>query len=114
MDRVALIKYCLISDDAAETYPFEQDIYKSTVVMRHKCNNKWFALIFEMDGELCLNLKCPPDLIPILKEEFPAIKPAWHMNKKHLCKVLVNKIPKETLNELIKMSFDLTNSKKRR
>ena len=113
MDKSALIKYCLISDDAAETYPFKQDIYKSTVVMRHKCNNKWFALIFEMDDELCLNLKCQPELIPILKEQFSAIKPAWHMNKKHWYKVSVNQMPKDSLKELIKISFDLTNTKRK-
>ena len=81
MERQQLIKKCLINADALETYLWEKDEYKDMCVMRHKSNNKWFALIFEMDGKLLINLKCPPDLIAVLKEQYEAVLPAWHMNK---------------------------------
>jgi len=109
----SLIKICLIDNDSVLTYPFQKQEYENIPILRHKSNEKWYALIFEMDGELCLNLKCPPDLIPVLKEQYPAIQPAWHMNKKHWCKILVNKLPREVLDKLIKISFDLTAPKKR-
>ncbi len=114
MNIKALIKKCLIDKDAIETRPWVQEEYKEFVVMRHKSNNKWFGLIFEMNNELCINLKCPPDLIPVLKDQYSAIKPAWHMNKKHWCTVEVNNIPTEVLENLINISFNITASKRKR
>ncbi len=113
MNIKALIKKCLIDKDAIETRPFKDD-YEEIIVMRHKSNNKWFGLIFEMNNELCINLKCPPDLIPVLKDQYTSIKPAWHMNKKHWCTVEVNKIPPEVLENLINISFNITAPKRKR
>lgn len=113
MDIKSLVKKCILDIDSIETHPFEKEEYKDLVVIRHKSNDKWYALIFEKDGEFCINLKCPPELIPVLKEQYPAVKPAWHMNKKHWCMVLANKIPQEVLNKLIKISFDLTAPKRK-
>ena len=113
MDFRQLIQKCLIDKDAIETRPWAQDEYKEFVVMRHQSNNKWFGLIFEMNGELCINLKCPPDLIPVLKDQYKAVKPAWHMNKKHWVTVEVNNLPKEVLDEIIRISFEVTASKRK-
>ncbi len=112
MNIKTLIRHCLIDNDALETYPFQKEEYKNTVVIRHKSNNKWFAVIFNKEKDLFINLKCPPDLIPILKEQYDAVKPGWHMNKKHWISVFVNQIPDAVLTKLIKISFDITTSKK--
>lgn len=107
-----LIQKCLIDKDAIVTYPFKDDKYGEIPVLRHKSNNKWFGLIFEKDGELCINLKAKPIDIAILKDEYPnSIKPAWHMNKTHWCMVLVNKIDKKLLDNIIKISFKITAKK---
>ncbi len=111
MNLKSLVKRFLIDEDAIETRPFLREEYKDIIVMRHKSNNKWFATISYLNGILITNLKCPPDLIPVLKEQYPAVKPAWHMNKKHWCTVEVDNIEKEVLDELIKISFNLTKSK---
>ena len=108
-----LINLCLLDEDAILTYPFKDEKYGNIPVLRHKSNNKWFGLIFEMDNELCINIKAPPLDIVILKEQYPeAIKPAWHMNKKHWCKVEVNKIKDDILLAILKQSFDITTSSK--
>ena len=112
MNIKTLIRHWLIDNDALETYPFQKEEYKNTVVIRHKSNNKWFAVIFNKEKDLFINLKCPPDLIPILKEQYDAVKPGWHMNKKHWISVFVNQIPDAVLTKLIKISFDITTSKK--
>ena len=107
MNQRDLIKKCKINKDAIDTRPFK-DEYSSTVVMRHKSNNKWFGLIFTMDNELCINLKCPPDLIPILKDQFTSVKPAWHMNKKHWLTVMLQKDADISLvQELLAESYQL-------
>ena len=112
MNEQELIKKCLIDDDAIETYPFNDERYDKIPVMRHKSNNKWFALIFRLNGVLYINLKAEPEIISILKDQYPeSITPAWHMNKSHWCKVDVNKISSEVLDAIIKRSFDITNKK---
>lgn len=113
MNERNLVKRCLIDKDAIETHPFKKDEYSGTIVMRHKSNNKWFALIFELDGKLCINLKAQPQLLALLREQYDGIMPAWHMNKKHWCKIDVNNTPVEVLDELIKISFDITASKRK-
>lgn len=72
-------------------------------VIRHKSNDKWFALIFCLDGSLYINLKAEPETISILKDQYPkSIIPAWHMNKSHWCKVDVNKMKPFALNNQTK------------
>lgn len=108
MNKQQLIQHCLVFKDAVETYPFGRDEYKDTVVMRHKSNEKWFALIFYLEKKLYINLKCEPDVGAIVREQFPSVTPAWHMNKKHWIKADVKNTSTEVLDELIKQSFNLT------
>lgn len=111
MNKNELVKLCLI-DDAVETHPFKEKQYSELIVMRHKSNNKWFALIFNLEDKLYINLKCNPVDCAVLKDEYPFITPAWHMNKKHWIKIDVEKAPEDILKALIKTSFDLTQTKR--
>ena len=107
MNSQKLIKRCLIDNDALETHPWENE-YKDFIVMRHKSNNKWFALIFETENELCINLKCYPDLIPVLKDQYPAVKPAWHMNKKHWFSIILDERVKiQKIYDFIDISYNI-------
>ncbi len=110
MKKESLIELCLISKDTIADCPFKND--DETTVIRHSNNKKWYALIFKLERKLFINLKCNPDLAAVLKYENPSITSGWHMNKKHWIKVDVNNIEKETLLELIRISYNLTASKK--
>lgn len=112
MNKDELIKRCIISADAIETYPFKDKTNSEYAVMRHKSNGKWFALIFHLDKKLCINLKCKPIDGAILRDNYKFITPAWHMNKAHWIKVEVNKSPLDLLDNIIKNSFELTAPKK--
>ena len=115
MNRNELIKNCLIDEDAIVTYPFKDNRYKGTPILRHKSNNKWFGVVFEQNNILYINLKAKPEDISILKDQYPEqILPAWHMNKRHWYKVDVNFINIKLLNRLIKISFDITATKKKK
>ena len=72
MNRKDLISHCLSYTGAVEDYPFED---MNSTVLRHGKSKKWFALIFEKDGNLCVNLKCEPmeDVVIDVPEEFKAI-----------------------------------------
>ncbi len=108
MNKDELIKFCLLNSDSILTYPFSDKKYDNLPVIRHKSNNKWFALIFLQDNILYVNLKCNPIDAEILRDNHPYITPAWHMNKSHWNKVDVNKTPKKLLKNLIQESFNLT------
>ena len=108
MNKDELIEFCLINKEAVLTYPFSDEKYEKTPVIRHKTNNKWFALIFVQSGTLFVNLKCNPIDAEILRDNHPYIMPAWHMNKSHWNKVDVNKTPKKLLKKLIEASYNLT------
>ena len=108
MNKDELIEFCLINKEAVLTYPFSDEKYEKTPVIRHKTNNKWFALIFVQNGTLFVNLKCNPIDAEILRDNHPYIMPAWHMNKSHWNKVDVNKTPKKLLKKLIESSYNHT------
>lgn len=114
MEKEELIQRCLISDDAVVSYPFNDKIYSDIAVIRHKSNKKWFALIFKLDGILYVNLKCDSYESLALRDLYPFVTPAWHMNKKHWNKVDVEKATDEILDNLIKVSYDLTADKNKK
>ena len=51
--------------------------------MRHRANKKSFALIYERNGKLYVNLKCDPMEADFLRQAFVDVTPAYHMNKVH-------------------------------
>lgn len=112
MNKDELTKLCLKYKDAIETYPFKDKSYSKYAVIRHKNNNKWFALIFFLDDTLYLNLKCNPIDASILRDTYPFVTEGWHMNKMHWNKVDVNNTPIELLERMIKTSYELTKNKR--
>lgn len=107
MDKEKLIKICLVNNDAIFDYPWKDRRYKDIPVFRNKHNKKWYALIFELNNKVYVNLKCKPEDSWILQDQYDFITPAWHMNKKHWIKVETEKAPLDLLKTLIKNSFDL-------
>lgn len=109
MTRQELIDYCLTYPGALEDYPFED---KNSTIMRHVGNRKWFALIFERGGRLCINLKCNPMEADFLRQAFNSVVPPWHMNKVHWNMIFVDgDVPDTELFNMISNSFDLTKPK---
>ena len=115
MTRRELIEYCLTLPLAYEDYPFDEVADASAwTVMRHGANKKSFALIYERNGALCLNLKCEPLEADFLRQVFRDITPAYHMNKVHWNTVtLGGDVPDEELRRLIGRSYDLIKPKAR-
>ena len=93
-------------------------------VFRHGDNRKWFALSMPVPrryaypgetGEVdAVNVKCDPILIGMLRGE-PGILPAYHMNKAHWVTILLDgTADDERLKFLLRQSFELTKSRKRK
>ena len=102
--------------------PFENDF--ETTVLRHGEGGKWFGLLMHIPacriggaGEeriWVVNLKCTPEEGFALRETFPAIRPAYHMNKLHWLTVLpAADVPEELIRDLIQSSYALTDKRRK-
>ena len=110
MTRQGLIALCLMYPDAFEDYPFGGKEAGGVVwtAIRHICNKKTFAFIFERDG-LCVNLKCEPAQADMLRQLFDGITAAYHMNKTHWNTVRVDSdVPLDVLQDMLDESYRLS------
>lgn len=94
-------EYCLSKAGVTEDTPFGPD----TLVF--KVMNKIFA-ITRIDTYEFINLKCDPEKAIELREQWPGIKPGWHMNKQHWNSVNVDgSVPDALIKELTDISYQL-------
>jgi len=102
MNIETLREYCLFKNAVTEDFPFGE----STLVFRVK--NKIFLLVALDTDPLQFNAKCDPEKAVELREEYDAIRPGYHMNKKHWNTVIIDgSIPTRLLKEMIDDSYDL-------
>ncbi len=107
MEKGEVIKYCLTLSNVYEDYPFPDDRF--SVTMKHKENNKWFALIMRVKGQLYLNVKTNPEYSDLLRNTYSYIIPAYHMNKEHWNTIILSeKVDENMVKELIKQSYEST------
>ncbi|MEU8676273.1 MmcQ/YjbR family DNA-binding protein [Streptomyces sp. NPDC048560] len=93
--------FCLAFNASVEEFPFgpEASVFKVL--------GKMFALSVLDARPLTVNLKCDPDDAIRLREEYEAVAPGWHMNKRHWNTVTVSGLPDRMVRELIEDSYDL-------
>jgi predicted DNA-binding protein (MmcQ/YjbR family) len=100
MNIEALREYCLSKKGVAEEFPFGEE----TLVF--KVAGKIFLLTGLASNPVALNVKCDPAKAIELREQYDAIKPGYHMNKKHWNTVTDDgSIPQKLLKELIDESY---------
>ena len=76
---------CLSLPGAQENAPWSEHEYQNLIT--YSVAGKWFCLL-DLDNKFC-NIKGDPDQILQLQDQYQAIQPAWHMNKKHWMKILL-------------------------
>ncbi len=98
--------YCLQKKGVTEELPFDE----TTLV--YKVLGKMFALT-DTDDEFKIALKCDPEKVIDLREQFPeTVLPGYHFNKKHWNTVVIDgTIPEKLLYEWIDDSYILVVSK---
>ena len=102
MNIEELREYCLSLKGATESLPF------GDFALVLKVQGKMFGLIPLENPETQITIKCDPERAITLREEYSAIVPAWHFNKKHWNTVIIDPmISHEFLCELIRHSYDL-------
>ena len=93
--------YCMGKPGVTESFPFDEE----TIVF--KVGGKIFALA-DVDNFNSVNLKCDPELVPVLRERYPCVQPGYHMNKKHWNTIVVDgSVSDSLLKEWIDHSYDL-------
>lgn len=98
-------EYCLAKRGVSEELPFGNNALVFKVV------GKMFALT-NLEYFESVNLKCNPVLAVQLREQYAAVSPGYHMNKKHWNTIKADgSIPDKLLFSWIDHSYDLVVSK---
>jgi len=91
----------LKKESVTEEFPFGED------VMVFKVKGKMFALT-DVETFSSINLKCDPEKETELREQYGAVQPGYHMNKKHWNTVMIDgSLPDKLLKEWIDHSYEL-------
>jgi predicted DNA-binding protein (MmcQ/YjbR family) len=95
-------EYCLKKKGVTEEFPFDEE----TLVF--KVMGKIFILASLDSIPLQVNLKCDPEKAIELREEYEAVQPGYHMNKRHWNTVIIDgSIPNKKILGWIDYSYNL-------
>ncbi|WP_310402835.1 MmcQ/YjbR family DNA-binding protein [Chryseobacterium vietnamense] len=101
MDANEILDYCLAKKGVTESFPFDNE----TLVM--KVDTKMFLLMGLERQPLAINVKTDPEWSAVLREQYPQITGAYHMNKTHWNSVTVDGLKRDLIFKLIDQSYDL-------
>ena len=105
MNSEEVYAMCMEFPYAQATFPFDD----STLVF--KVGGKMFAL-YPLEKPHFILVKCYPERAVELRERYPEINAAWHMNKKHWNQIdLTGSLSHSFIKELVAHSYDLVMAK---
>jgi len=102
MNARELRDWCLDQAGAVEDFPFtpEHSVFK--------VHGKMFALSALEREPLEVSVKCEPELAVELRNSYPAIRPGYHLNKRHWNTITLDgSLPDQLVRDLIEDSYDL-------
>ena len=101
MNIEELRAYCLSLKGVTEDFPFDEGTLVFKVVGKIFC-------LTDLEGDFSINVKNEPEKNIELREEYPAIKPGYHMSKMHWNTIEIDgSIPDDFIKNLIDESYDL-------
>lgn len=101
MDANEILDYCLAKKGVTESFPFDQE----TLVL--KVGTKMFLLMSLENQPLSINVKNDPEWSLELREQYPQITGAFHMNKTHWNSVSLDGLRRDLILKMIDQSYDL-------
>lgn len=102
MNIEALREYCLAKKEVEESFPFGE----STLVF--KVAGKIFLLAGLDNPVLQFNVKCDPEKAIEWREQYSAVQPGYHMNKRLWNTVIADgTVPARIIREMIDDSYAL-------
>jgi predicted DNA-binding protein (MmcQ/YjbR family) len=98
----ALRSWCLSMPEVAEEFPFTEG------VSVFKVRGKMFALSRLGSQPLQVSVKCEPELADQLRLTYPAIRPGYHLNKRHWNTITIDgTLDDAMVFDMIEDSYDL-------
>lgn len=105
----ALTDYLDSLPQSEAEYPFGPD------PLVYKIRGKMFAAVSERSSSSFVTLKCTPQDAEVLISQFSAIRPGYHMNKRHWISVsLQGDVDRGMMEDLCRRSYLLVVSKLRK
>lgn len=102
IDEQTLRDLCLSFPGANEDYPFGRDTRVFKVM------GKLYAMQAVGATPPSINLKCDPERAILLRETYDAVKPGYHMNKRHWNTMIIDgSMPDEEVLALVRHSYEL-------
>ena len=102
MNADELRAWCLDQPGALEDFPFtaEHSVFK--------VEGKMFAISALGREPLEVSVKCEPELAVELRHSYAAIRPGYHLNKRHWNTITLDgSLPDKLVRDLIEDSYDL-------
>jgi predicted DNA-binding protein (MmcQ/YjbR family) len=102
MDAADLRRWCLAPNGAFEDFPFgpEHSVFR--------VGGRMFALSALDRTPLEVSVKCEPELAAQLRQSYGAIRPGYHLNKRHWNTITLDgSLPDQLVRDLIEDSYDL-------
>jgi len=102
VDATDLRQWCLAQTGAVEDFPFgpEHSVFK--------VGGKVFAISALHRTPLEVSVKCEPELAVELRGTYAAIRPGYHLNKRHWNTVTLDgSLPDRLVRDLVEDSYDL-------
>ena len=102
MDAAGLRAWCLRQPGAIEEFPFgpEHSVFKVA--------GKMFALSALERTPLEVSVKCEPELAEALRRSYRAIRPGYHLNKRHWNTITLDgSLSDQLVCDLVEDSYDL-------
>src|SRR3954468_7352146 len=102
MDAAGLRRWCLAQNGAVEEFPFtdEHSVFK--------VGGKMFAISALGRTPLEVSVKGGPELAVQLRDTYQAIRPGYHLNKRHWNTITLDgSLPDKLVRNLIEDSYDL-------
>jgi predicted DNA-binding protein (MmcQ/YjbR family) len=102
MDATELREWCLQHEGAIEDFPFgpQHSVFKVA--------GKIFALSALGREPLEVSVKCEPELADMLRHSYEAIRPGYHLNKRHWNTITLDgSLPDQLVRDMIEDSYDL-------
>jgi predicted DNA-binding protein (MmcQ/YjbR family) len=102
VDAAELRRWCLAQSGAVEDFPFgpEHSVFK--------VGGKMFALSTLERTPLEVSAKCEPELALQLRDTYSAIRPGYHLNKRHWNTITLDgSLSDQLVRELVADSYDL-------
>ena len=110
--REEAIAFCCSLSGTYKDSPFHDPNW---TVVRHCANNKIFALIYDRNGFIWINVKCDPEWREFWRSAFESVIPGYHMNKEHWNSIILDgTIPETDIMRMIEESYELTKPRSRK